>query len=100
MAGIELAFLNVINLPNLSVECVWEVDFYTTWKFYSIGPIFVLAGLSALFVLLYRQLTRLGANKRQLGRFKDRCAQLSFWMIYILYPATTRACFQMINCRE
>ena len=30
LAGIELAFLNVINLPNFSVECVWKVDFYTS----------------------------------------------------------------------
>ena len=88
------------NLPNFSVECVWEVNFYTTWKFYVIGPIFVLTGLSALFRLIYNWLVRLGANVRQLARYKDRCVQLSFWMIYILYPATTRACFQMINCRE
>ena len=100
MSGVELAFLNVINLPAFSVECVWEVDFYTTWKFYALGPIVLLAGLSALFVLFFHRLRSLGANKRQLGRFKDRCVQLSFWMIYILYPATTRACFQMINCRE
>ena len=70
------------------------------WKFYALGPIFLLAGLSALFMFLYCRLARLGANARQLGLFKDRCIQLSMWVVYILYPAIKRSCFQMINCRE
>ena len=100
LSAIELVQFNLINLPRLSVDCVVAIDFFTTWKFYALGPLVVTGVLSLLFVLLYFWLVRLGASPKQLAHFKDRCIQLAMWLVYVAYPATTRNCFMMLNCRE
>ena len=78
----------------------YDITFITTWRCYVVGPLIVLAGLGALFMALHSWLAHMGARARVLAEYKDRCFQFVFWIIYIAYPGTTRACFMMLNCRE